>query len=779
MARRTRKTQSDIPRNVVKIGKRRPTQAQYATIRETARDGVWIIDLKGRFLDVNDSYCQMTGYTREELLTMSMTDIEALEEPGETAKHIKKIIEQGYNRFETCHKCKDGKIIECEVSAKYRDFGGAQIIVLIRNLTERKSAKAALRKSETRFQDLTDLLPEGVCELDLDGKLTFANKRAFELSGYSQEDLDRGLNAFQMFIPEDRARVKQNIARLLAGKDLGLQEYTAQRKDGSRFSVMIHSACIVDNDKVVGVRGIIIDITERRQAEEALKQTEEKYRELAESITDIFFAMDEELKYTYWNRASEELTGILGKDALGKSLYDLFPDTEDTRRAEKVYRQVLETKQPQHFVNEYQLGGKNFTFEISAYPSRDGISVFTKDVTDRKRAEKTLLEFGQRLDLALKGAQEGVWDWNTETDAVWYSPRWKEMLGYTDAEIEPHVSSWERLLHPDDVGPVREMVDAVLRGKSQYNIEFSLKHKDGHYVDILSRGFPIRREPGGPIVRIVGTHFDLTERKRYESELRSLYHNELQLRQKLEKERNKRIEFTHALVHELKTPLTPVMTSSEMLVQELAEGRQRRLAKNVYNGAADLAKRIDELLELAKMEIGTLNLNLRPVDTLKLIRRTVNYMRPQASNKHQFLSCRLPEFLPNITADADRLKQILMNLIGNALKHTPPQSEIAVSARREGDNLVIEVQDNGQGISDEMQERLFEPYFRLESRRDNLNGLGLGLPISRQIVELHGGRMWVKSEIGKGSTFAFSLPLSAQTGNKEVGLDETTKNIDH
>ena len=126
MARRTRKTEGDIPSNVVKSDERRPTQAQYTTIVETALDGFWIIDLKGRFLDVNDSYCKMTGYTREELLTMSIPDIEALEEPGETAEHIKKIIEQGYDRFETCHKCKDGKTIQCEVSAKYSDFGGGK-----------------------------------------------------------------------------------------------------------------------------------------------------------------------------------------------------------------------------------------------------------------------------------------------------------------------------------------------------------------------------------------------------------------------------------------------------------------------------------------------------------------------------------------------------------------------------------------------------------------------------------------------------------------------------
>jgi PAS domain S-box-containing protein len=131
---------------------------------------------------------------------------------------------------------------------------------------------------------------------------------------------------------------------------------------------------------------------EHKEAEEALRESEARYRELADSIADLFFAMDENLRYTYWNRASEELTGITAKDAIGKSLYELFPDTPQTRRAERVYLDVLRTQQSQSFINEYQLGGKDFFFEISAYPSRDGLSVFAKDITERKQAEAQLTE---------------------------------------------------------------------------------------------------------------------------------------------------------------------------------------------------------------------------------------------------------------------------------------------------------------------------------------------------------------------------------------------------
>ncbi|MDP2916343.1 MAG: CHASE4 domain-containing protein [Dehalococcoidia bacterium] len=247
-----------------------------------------------------------------------------------------------------------------------------------------------------------------------------------------------------------------------------------------------------------------------------------------------------------------------------------------------------------------------------------------------------------------------------------------------------------------------------------------------------------------------------------EDKIQKLYQLEKELRQELQVEMDRRVEFTRALVHELKTPLTPVMASSELLVEELKEGTLLRLAKNVHRGAIELDRRIDELLDLAKGEIGMLKLSLQPVDPLKLLHEAVANMTPVASNRKQTLRSFLPPSLPVMMADGERLRQVVLNLVGNAIKFTPQGGEIRLSAREEEGNLIVEVQDTGIGIDEEEQKRLFQAYHRLERDRERLSGLGLGLALSKRLVELHGGEIWVKSKRGAGSTFAFSVPIRSK-----------------
>lgn len=230
----------------------------------------------------------------------------------------------------------------------------------------------------------------------------------------------------------------------------------------------------------------------------------------------------------------------------------------------------------------------------------------------------------------------------------------------------------------------------------------------------------------------------------------------------LERKIKEKTEFTATLAHELKTPLTSIIAAAGLLSEEIggeAQEPQRRLIQNILHSAHILEARLSELLDVAKAEVSGLQLQVQPLHIESLLQDVAWQIRPEIQRKAQHLSLDLPESLPLVEADANRLEQVLLNLLTNASKFTPEGKNITLRAQKRNDSLIIEVQDSGIGISKENQVRLFQPYYRVESDRQRYPGLGLGLALAKQIVELHSGKIWVESEPGKGSIFAISLPL--------------------
>ena len=247
------------------------------------------------------------------------------------------------------------------------------------------------------------------------------------------------------------------------------------------------------------------------------------HRDVVEHSPDGIVVAEQDL-VVFANESAARLCGtataaeLVGRPALG-----LFAPEGQAARRERI-AELLEGRRVTPYEEQLvRTDGGICDIEVALStlerPSPPPAIVFTmREISERKRADAMLRESEERLTLALAGAQEGVWDWNLVTGKVVYSRRWKQMLGYADDEIEPHVRAWEKLLHPDDMARAQQVNDSVARGAQSYEGEFRLLHKDGHYVQVLSRGFPVRREPGGPVTRIVGTHFDLTERRNAETE---------------------------------------------------------------------------------------------------------------------------------------------------------------------------------------------------------------------------------------------------------------------
>ena len=328
------------------------------------------------------------------------------------------------------------------------------------------------------------------------------------------------------------------------------------------------------------------------------------------------------------------------------------------------------------------------------------------------------------------------------------------------------------LVLPEDREMVRDNAIKMLKGERNEPYKYRIVVSSGQ-IRWMLEGIVSVQYRGKRAA--LGHAMDITELEQAQEKLEEAYEQERQLREQLQSEVQWRIEFTRALVHELKTPLTPVLSSSELLYSELREEPWMSIAENIHRGATNLSKRIDELLDLARVEIGILKLNREALDVLPLLKGVGSDMAVVTKAAGQSLTLELPSYLPRVWADEERLRQVVLNLLINASKFTQEGGKIFLRAREQDGYLMVEVEDNGPGIPQEDQGRLFLPYHRRLDDREHLSGLGLGLALCKNMVELHGGNIWLDSKLGRGSTFGFSIPLATVARKQGDARQEAVK----
>ncbi|TES93874.1 MAG: PAS domain S-box protein, partial [Candidatus Cloacimonadota bacterium] len=434
--------------------------------------------------------------------------------------------------------------------------------LISRDVTEYKLAEEALQGSEKRFEELAELLPECIYEMDLSGGLTYANQKAFDNFGYSREDFDKGINGFQMLIPDDRDRAKENIQRILSGEKLDGNEYTAQRKDGSTFPVIIFSSAIIHENKPVGLRGITVDITkhkqveaelkehrerleglveertselkesnlqlqreigERKRVEEALRESEKRFRTITESALEWIWEVDAKGKYTYVSSVVEKILGYKPEEVLKKHFYDLF-HPEDRERLKKAAFEIFDKKEHfREFINRnVHKNGKTVWLSTSGVPIFDekgnliGYRGAGIDVTERKHAEEKLRKSEEEFRLTFENAKDAIIWADTETGLVTkcnkaaeilLEKKKEEILGHHQKEVHPPAKAEYYMNmfknHVEQKGVVDDEAEVITK---------SGKIKPVHITaSVTSVG-------GKPIIQ--GIFRDITERKQSEKSRR-------------------------------------------------------------------------------------------------------------------------------------------------------------------------------------------------------------------------------------------------------------------
>ena len=755
---------------------------------ESSPDAIYTNDAKGRFIYGNRAAERLIGYSRKELIGKSFLDLSIL--PEEYLSKAIGLLElniagepTGPDDFELIRK--DGSRIFVEISTYPIQSGDViEVIGIARDITERKAVQAELRNSQEKFRNVLDNSFDMVYRLNFTtGKYDYVSPSSKQLLGYSpSEFISLGVeHAIASVHPDDRDRFSGSIINLMSPsqpKDTASTiEYRIKNKKGEYRWIADNISVIRGKARTpIAVVGNLRDITESKNAEEALRNSEEKLLAMFESVTDGITVTDLEGNILQLNDAVVNLHQYDNKEELiGRRAFDLVAESDHARAAD-IMGKTLEEGSVNYI--EYKFvtkDGKEFDAELSASVLRDasgdpiGFIASTRDITEQKRMRQVLQNSEEHFRSLIENSLEAIAIVDGNGLLTYESPSFERLLGY---RLGDHMGrSPFDYIYSDDLDRVSRMfTDLIQNYGTIVHAELRVWHEDGSLRTIEVVGQNLLANPA--VSGIVANIRDITERKQAEDELKQLYKQEKEIRHQLQDEMKRRVDFTRALAHELKTPLTSVLASSDLLAAEVSEEPLQTLARNIQQGASNLDKRIDELLDLARGEIGMLQLKPEPVDISQLLRQIADIVTPLASRRGQSLVLSLPLSLPHVRADTTRLQQIIINLLNNAIKYTPIGGNIKLGARHKDNTLIIEVKDTGRGIAKEEQKWLFEPYHRLQ--RDPSVGLGLGLALCKMLVELHGGEIWIKSNIGRGSTFGFSLPLE-EIGQQLIETEKPSK----
>ena len=624
------------------------------------------------------------------------------------------------------------------------------------------------KRREVAWQATGSAVFERAVPLD---ETTYHSAQWAAILGYERSELppyERFLEwVYEQIHPEDRERIREGYQDFLAGRTEGYgAEARIRHKQGHWVWVRwVARALERSADGRVGrLAGMMLDITDMKEREEALRRSEAKARLLArmvESSPGFIGISDAEGNPVWVNEAGLEMVGMGWEEARTHSLVDYFmPEDRDRVRSEILPTVLREGEWAGELDFRHHPSGSAIPvlYHVYSLPDPESgelthIATITRDLTAKKQAEKNLRDSEERFRALVEATASMVWTADAEGKVVEDSPSWRAFTGQSREEWLADMG-WLAPVHPDEKDSVvARWQEAQAAGSPLLNEIRIFNAPRGEYRWTLLRAIPLKNADGS-IRGWVGMNTDITEQRQAEQRLR-------------EADRRKD-DFLALLGHELRNPLTPIASAAQLLELKpgaLSRQQLQQVSRTLSRQTTHLTRMVDDLLDLSRLERGRIGLQQEAVDLRALVPEAVESIPVLAEAGAFDFGYSVPDDPLTVEGDPVRLVQVLANLLDNATKYTQAGGWIRVEAGREAEEVVVRVRDNGRGIEPQALDWLFEPFERGASREGQVLGLGLGLPLVRRLMELQGGSVAVDSPgPGQGSVFTLRLPAHAAPG---------------
>ena len=757
-------------RAFIEQGLKRPYDLIFRDLRranfciQQANDGILWFDPEGRIVFANQRACEVLEYSREELQAMTVFDINPMFTREKWIPHWEAIRQRKAFVMETCHRSKTGRIVPVEISVNYMQVDGKEYnCTFARDISERKASEKQL----AHFSAIVESSQNAIIGKTLDGVVTSWNPGAEHLYGYTAEEMI-GQPISTLLPPGRPDEILMYLRTLEHGGHAEHIDTVRRKRDGTLLDVSLTFSPIKSNSgKLAGISTIAHDITDRKRAEESLRASEEKLTNIIRNAAEIIYTLSLDGVFTFVSQAWNEKLGHEVSEVEGKSFVPfIYP--EDIAECQATLGRVAISGEPQHGTYRIRHKDGNWRWHrslVSLIKESQGHPAYfvgvAEDVTEQMWAEEMLRQSHDELQAIYGGIIEGLLITDIETKRIQrVNSSLCQMLGYSEEEL---LAKSIQELHPPEEVPeelARFRAAAEDRVSITQDRPILRKDKSVFYADITGHRIDYNGRPC-----LLALFRDITERRRTEEEFNKA-------KQAAEAANRAKSEFLANMSHEIRTPMTAILGYADVLLDDAKEKDTIESAQIIKRNGNHLLDLINDILDLSKIEAGRCTIDLRKCSPSYLAAEVISLMNVRADAKGLPLTLEVQGDIPEkITTDPLRLRQILVNLIGNSIKFTEIGS-VRVFMRLDtmsesGAKLIFEVIDTGIGMSEDQVDMLFRPFSQVDSSaRRRFGGTGLGLAISKRLAGLLGGDIAVRSSPGQGSTFSLSIGVGGLGGLK-------------